>query len=69
MWAARLGVPLVQNAIRMGKAECFGGARWAILKKKLDWYPHHMALQRFKNNTVCLFCCCCVAVVSCCNAL
>jgi len=60
MWAARLGVPLVFKAIKMGMAEIFGGARWAILKKKLDWYPHHMALKRFKSDTVRISVFCCV---------
>jgi hypothetical protein len=65
IWGARLGVPLVFRCIKDAVTGLMGGSRWAILKKKLDWYPHHLALHKYKNrNSVRVFCarCCCLVV-------
>ena len=50
MWGARLGVPLVFGCIKEALSGLMGGSRWSIIKKKLDWYPHHQQFLRFKKK-------------------
>ena len=52
MWAARLGVPMVFASLKLAVSNVVGANRWGRLKRKLDWYPHHLALQRFKGDQV-----------------
>ena len=52
MWAARLSVPLVFNALKEGARGLVGAGRWARLKRKIDWLPHSLALKRFKGGQV-----------------
>ena len=52
MWAARLAVPLIQNALKQGARGLATSGRWGRFKRKLDWLPHSLALKRFKMSQV-----------------